>query len=115
MYGYFSETRTAAIRFHTAEPNYDDIEPPQHDWMRTVYGNVKEVIPDNIPEPKGKPVVTTSYVDANLFHDIVTGKAVTAVLHLLNQTPVDWHSKKQGTVETATCGSEFSATWTATD
>ncbi|KAL7570791.1 hypothetical protein ACA910_014420 [Epithemia clementina (nom. ined.)] len=115
MYGYILETRTAAIRFRTAEPNYDDIEVPQHDWMRTVYGNVKETIPQDIPEPRGKPVVTTSYVDANLYHDVVTGKAVTAVLHLLNQTPVDWYSKKQGTVETATFGSEFSAARTATN
>ncbi|KAL7570518.1 hypothetical protein ACA910_004294 [Epithemia clementina (nom. ined.)] len=115
MYGYVSETRTASIRFCTAEPNYYDIEVPQHDWMRTVYGNVKEVIPEDIPEPKGKPVVTTSYVDANLYHDVVTGKAVTAILHLLNQTPIDWYSKKQGTVETATFGSEFSAAKTATD
>ncbi|KAL7570826.1 hypothetical protein ACA910_018896 [Epithemia clementina (nom. ined.)] len=115
MYGYVLETRTAAIRFRTAEPNYDDIEVPQHDWMRTVYGNVKKIIPQDIPEPRGKPVVTTSYVDANLYHDVVTGKAVTAVLHLLNQTPVDWYSKKQGTVETATFGSEFSAARTATD
>ncbi|KAL7578841.1 hypothetical protein ACA910_016061 [Epithemia clementina (nom. ined.)] len=114
-YGYVSEMRTAAICFCTAEPNYDDIKVPQHDWMRTVYGNVKEVIPEDIPEPKGKPVVTTSYVDANLYHDVVTGKAVTAVLHLLNQTPIDWYSKKQGTVETATFGSEFSAARTASD
>ncbi|KAL7570793.1 hypothetical protein ACA910_014422 [Epithemia clementina (nom. ined.)] len=115
MYGYVLETRIAAIRFCTTEPNYNDIEIPQHDWMRTVYGNVKEVIPADAPEPKGKPVFTTSYVDANLYHDIVTGKAVTAVLHLLNQTPIDWYSKKQSTVETATFGSEFSAARTATD
>jgi hypothetical protein len=51
----------------------------------------------------------TSYVDANLYHDMLTGRSVTAALHLLNQTPIEWFSKKQATVETATYGSEFVA------
>jgi hypothetical protein len=40
---------------------------------------------------------------------MVTGRSVTAILHFLNQTPMDWYSKKQATVETATFGSEFIA------
>jgi hypothetical protein len=34
---------------------------------------------------------------------------VTGILHLLNKTPIEWYSKKQATVETATYGSEFVA------
>ena len=33
-------------------------------------------------------------MDANLHHDLATGKAVTAVLHFLNQTPIDAYSKR---------------------
>ena len=44
---------------------------------------------------------------------MLSGKAVTGVLHYLNKTPIDWFSKKQATVETATFGSEESATRTA--
>jgi hypothetical protein len=40
---------------------------------------------------------------------MVTARSVTAILHFLNQTPMDWYSKKQATVETATFGSEFIA------
>ena len=36
-------------------------------------------------------------------------------MHLLNATPIDWTSKRQATVETATYGSEFSAARTATE
>ena len=54
-------------------------------------------------------MVTTTYKDANLYHDLSTGRAVTGVLHFLNQTPIDWYTKKQETVETATYGSEFAA------
>ena len=46
-------------------------------------------------------------MDANLHHDLATGKAVTVVLHFLNQTPIDAYTKRQSTVETATYGSEF--------
>jgi hypothetical protein len=42
-------------------------------------------------------------------HDVTTGKSVTGILHLINKTPLDWYSKKQATVETATYGSEFVA------
>ena len=54
-------------------------------------------------------------MDANLNHCIATGKSLTGCLHFVNKTPVDWYSKKQATVETATYGSEFVATKTATE
>ena len=48
-------------------------------------------------------------------HDMVTGRSVTGILHLLNKTPLDWYSKKQATVETATYGSEFVAARTCVE
>jgi len=80
-----------------------------------VYGEPKEQIPHGLPEAKGKPVRTTTWADANLMHDTVTGRSATGLLHLLNQTPIDWFSKRQGQVETATYGSEFVAARTATE
>ena len=59
--------------------------------------------------------MTTTYEDANLYHDLTTGRAVTGVLHLLNGTPIDWFSKRQDTVETATYGAEFVAARIATE
>jgi hypothetical protein len=70
---------------------------------------VKEIIPTDIPEPKGKYVTLSHYFNANLYHDMATGRSITAILHFLNQTPMDWYSKKQATVGTATFGSEFIA------
>ena len=83
------------------------------DW-KEFYGNVKEVLPHGTPVLLGKPVVTTSYINASLLHDLIMGKSVTGILHLLNQTPIDWYSKKQATVETATYSSKFVAARTAT-
>ena len=58
---------------------------------------------------------TTTYEDANLYHYMVTGCFVTDILHLLNQTPIYCHSKRQGRVQTATYGSEFMAARTASE
>ena len=58
-------------------------------------------------------MTTTTCKDANLYHNLATGRAVTGALHYLNQTPIDWFTKKQETVETATYGSEFAAARTA--
>ena len=68
-----------------------------------------------MPEPFGKAVVTTTTMDANLNHCLATGKSLTGCLHFVNKTPVDWYSKKQATLETATYGSELVATKTATE
>ena len=101
--------RNTAIRFRTREPDYDDIEPHQHDWMYSVYGKVTENIPTDAPKPLGKKIIITSYIDGNLYHYIIMGGAATGILHFLNGTPIDWYSKRQNTVETATYGSEFVA------
>ena len=48
-------------------------------------------------------------MDANLHHDLATGKAITVILHLVNSTPINWYPKKQARVVSATYGSEFVA------
>jgi len=115
IYGYVSKMRHGAIRFRVGVPDYSGIPIPENNWAKTIYGNVTEEIPADAPIPLGPVVVMTTYVDANLCHDMTTGRAVTGILHLLNQTPVDFFTKKQGTVETATYGSEFVAARTATE
>ena len=87
----------------------------KHDWSYTVYGNVQEITPNNCPKPLGKSVTTTTTLDANLLHCLATGASLTACLHFCIQAPTDWYSKKQATVETATYGSKFVATKTATE
>jgi hypothetical protein len=109
IYGYLSKMRHGCIRIRTEEPDYSDLPELCHDWSRSVYGELTELIPTDAPPPLGKYVTLTHYVDANLMHDVVTGRSVTGILHMVNKTPIDWFSKKQATVETATYGSEFVA------
>jgi hypothetical protein len=92
IYGYLWKMKNASIRVRTEKPD-----------------KVEELLPVGAPEPLGNHVTLSSYVDANLMHDISTGRSVTMILSLVNKTPIEWYSKKQATVETATYGSEFVA------
>ena len=83
--------------------------------MQSVYGSIKKLILEDSPKAMGKHVMLSHYVDANLYYDILTGQSVTGVIHFINKCPIDWYSKKQGMVETATFGSESSAPRTATE
>ena len=83
------------------------------EWANSVYGNEHEQFPVNMPQPLGKLVRITIFVDANLMFDLVTGRPCTGILIFLNSTPIEWYSKKQNTVACATFGSEFVAAKTA--
>ena len=71
------------IRIRTGEPDYSGSPNQDFDWAAAVYGEVQELLPDDAPPPLGKRVVLTTYVDANLYHDVVTGRAVMALLHFI--------------------------------
>ena len=113
--GYLVHTKDAAHVVRTGPPDLSKLETPTHSWENTVYKGAKEEIPKDAPEPLGKPVTVIAYKDANLYHDMVTGKAVTGILIFLNGTLIDWYSKRQATVETATYGIEFVAARICTD
>ena len=115
VYGYVLKTKHYSTRYRTEEPDHSYLHKMKYDWSYTVYGNVQEIIPNNCLKPLGKSVTTTTILDANLLYCLVTGALLTECLHFCNQTPTDWYSKKQATVETATYGSEFVAAKTATE
>ena len=85
------------------------------DWAYSVYGSPRKIISKDASPTIGKWVQTTTYGDAILMHDLATGHSVTAALHFVNKTPIEWFSKKQSTVETATYGSEFVAARTCVE
>ena len=113
--GYLKAMPEGAIKFRTDEPDYSQFQEMHVDWSYSVYGKRQEDIPEDMPVPKGRAVTLTCYVDANLMHDTITGRSATGILHLMNNTPIDWFSKRQDTVETATYGSEFVAARIATE
>ena len=112
---YIKHMNYAAIRIRTGFPTFPTLKHVQYDWMNEVYGNSKEVKPTDAPIARGEVVRTITYYDANLVHDYLSGRSVSGILHLINQTPFQWYCSKQATVETSTYGSEFVAAKIATD
>ena len=112
---YAIRTKYYAIRFRTEQSDYSFLPDQDFDWTYSVYGDVHEILPDDMPEPLGKALTTTTTMDTNLNHCLATGKSFTGCLHFVNKTPVDWYSKKQATVKTATYGSDLLAAKTATE
>ena len=115
IYSYAIRAKDYAVRFRTDQPDYSFLPYQESDWTYSAYGNVQEILPDDMPDPFGDAVCTTTTMDANLNNCLATGKSLTGCLHFVNKTPVDWNSKKQATVKTATYGSEFVAAKTATE
>ena len=90
MHGYLLRFKCAVIRIRPEEPGMSDVPERVCDWEESVHGRASEVLPEDAPEPLGKFVVTISYHNANLYHNVLTGRSVTGVLHLVNETPIDW-------------------------
>ena len=57
-----------------------------------------EDIPKDAPPPLGKQIVLTHYFDANLMHEVFSGKAVTGVVHFYNKTPAQCGGITDGTL-----------------
>ena len=68
MYSYAIRTKDYAIRYRTDQPDYSFLPDQDYDWTYSVYGNVQEVLPDDMQEPLGKPVTTdTIYIKTQVF------------------------------------------------
>jgi len=105
--GYLYMMKDTAICIRIGELDYSDLNEEEYDWANTVYGDVSKIPPKDAPVPLGNYVTLSHYVDANLYHDMLTGRSVTGILHYLNKTPINWYSKKQAIIETATYSSEL--------
>lgn len=89
-------------------------ELPKQNWHE-FYPWAKDEKPKGMPNPYGKPVQLTMFVDASHAANVVTRQSRTGVLIFVNSAPVLWYSKKQNSVETSSFGSEFMALKTAVE
>jgi hypothetical protein len=78
------------------------------EW-KEFYGDVTEELPPNMPEPRGRSVTISAFVDANHAGNIITRRSHSGIFLFVQNAPIIWFSKRQNTVEAATFGSEFVA------
>lgn len=86
VYTYLRNYKKTAIKFNVELPDYSHYKVREYNWGH-IYHPCKEEIPSGMLEPRGKPVLMTTFVDANLLHDMVTGCSCTGIIHMLNKTP----------------------------
>ena len=112
--GYLNTYIKGRIIYDTAYLEQEMLLSDEHNWTE-FYPDAEEKLVPNAPEPKGKKVRVTVYVDADHAHDQVTRRSVTGIILFLNNTPVRYISKRQKTVESSTYGSELVAARIATE
>ena len=64
------------------EPEVDKISFNSYAYWKDFYGDMVKENPPNIPEPLGKPVTITSFVDADHTSNLVTRISNTGILLL---------------------------------
>ena len=93
------------------DPSYPEIDRRvfhQADWT-DFYGDVEDAIPDNAPEPRGKPIILRDFVDSDHANDKVRCRSCMGFCFFIDMACIIWHAKKQATVESEGFGAEFVA------
>ena len=117
MFAYLSKYHNAEMLYDPTEPVINEAAFKREDWT---YSNIleedrQEVLPPKMPRPRGKGFVIRCFVDADHAGDSVTRKSRTGFIVYLNNAPVYWYSKRQGSVESSTYQAEFTAMKEATE
>ena len=70
IYGYLKKRHNSRLALDPSYPEIDMRVSHQADWA-DFYGDVKEAIPDNAPEPRGKSIILRAFVDSDHANDKV--------------------------------------------
>ena len=92
-------------------PTYPEIDHASFKKLKWVdfYGIVKEAIPLNMPDPRGKDVDLRMYVDSNHSGDKSTRASMMGFLICTNMALIQWLSKEKPEIEASGFGAEFVA------
>ena len=115
MFGYLDKHHNAEMPYDPTEPEIDEALFERQDCTQSIYGDVKEELPPNMPQPLGRGFRMRTYVDSDHAGESLTRRSRTGFITFLNRAPVYWLSKKQTSCETSTFGSEFVAMKHATE
>ena len=106
IFAYLKNYRNYALVFDRSYPDVNIETLTKHDWKK-LYGDVKEVMPPDMPEPLVKAVVMRCFVDANHAREKLTFRSRSGFIICLQMAPIHYCSKRQNTVETSTFSSEL--------
>jgi hypothetical protein len=108
IFGYLKIHHNYMLAFDPTYPEIDGRFNDGTDW-KSFYGDVKEPMPPNMPEPRGKELIVRLFVDSDHAGDKLIRRSRTGFIVYLNMAPIIWYSKRQGTIESSVFGAEFVA------
>ena len=94
IFGYLDKHMESNLVFDDKVPDISEEVFQDTNWKDTIYGDIEEELPPNMPKPLGNNVVTSCFVDANHAGDLVTRRSHTGVIIYVNNAPITWLSKK---------------------
>ena len=118
IYAFLKKRNKLTLYFDPEEPDIDKSIFQSNtplEAFREQYRDAEEELPHKMPKPRGRPVITTAYVDASHAANKVTRRSHTGFIIFVNRAPIIWFSKRQSTVESSTFSSEFIAMKTCTE
>lgn len=112
IFAYLKKHPKLTLYFDPQEPILDPnmFNGNSADAFREIYRDAREELPPHMPEPRGRRVTTTAYVDASHASNRRTRRSHSGYIIFINRAPILWFSKAQNTVESSTFSSEFIAT-----
>jgi hypothetical protein len=105
---YLGLYHNSRVVFYPTYPVVDMGTFIKTDW-KSMYGDVKEMIPSDSPVPCGKEVDLRFFVDSDHAGEQFTRCSRTGFVIYLNMAPIVWFSKLQPNVESSVFGAEFVA------
>jgi hypothetical protein len=103
VFAYLALHHNAMVLF---DPNYPSVDMGafvKTDW-KSMYGDVKEMIPPDDPAPHGKEIDLRLFVDSDHPGEQFTRRSNTEFVIYLNMAPLMWFSKRQLTLESSVFG-----------
>jgi hypothetical protein len=117
MFAYLKAHSNTELVFDPTPVDFDRNLFERQDRSYSPYGyeGLTEILPEGMPTPHGPSMTIRVYVDSYHAGDLITRRSRTGFIVFLNNSPIFWSSKKQGSCETSTFGSEFVAMKQATE
>jgi hypothetical protein len=104
IFAYLDKKHNSRMVFDPTYPEIDMSALKECEW-KEFYGEAKEPLPLNMPEPRGtKEVDCHLYVDSDHAGDRLIRRSQTRFSIFLNTAPLIWFSKRQPIVETLVFG-----------
>jgi hypothetical protein len=100
VFAYLAMHHNSRVVFYRTDPSVDMGAFINNDW-KSMYGDVKDMIPPDVPVPCGKEVDLRLFVDSDHAGDQLTRPSRTGNVIYLNMAPIVWFSKRQPTVESS--------------